>query len=232
MVGKHIGIGPDQAQATVIQIVGNRAIAQDVGGRQRVRGWGFFGPGPVVKLTAQRLIGLAAAGDGVNRVNRIGVPVAVEQLLRWPDDEADGEGVNIDEVLAGAAQKILVGHVAPANHSHGAVGNEQLVVHAVVNPFPVAHRRQEARGRAQFSQTAKGVEQAYLHILVGRKREEQIVLAAGVEIVDQQPHAHAAIRGVAQRTQQPAPGFVVFEVVVLHVQRHLGAPRQLDAGVE
>ena len=31
-----------------------------------------------------------------------------------------------------------------------------------------------------------------------------------LEVVDQQPHAHAAISGIAQRAQQPASGFVVF----------------------
>ncbi len=77
-----------------------------------------------------------------------------------------------------------------------------------------------------------GFEQPHLHVHVGGQAEEQPVLAAGVQVVDQQAHAHAALGGVAQRAQEPAAGLVVGDVVILHVQRGLGAARQLHAGVQ
>jgi nucleotide-binding universal stress UspA family protein len=66
---------------------------------------------------------------------------------------------------------------------------------------------------------------------VGHRREaaEQLVLAARVEIVDQQADANAAPGRVAQLAQELQPDAVVLGVVVLDVERERSTPRQKSA---
>ena len=61
-----------------------------------------------------------------------------------------------------------------------------------------------------------------------RQTEQQRIGASGVQIVNQQAHAHAALGGIAQCAQQVAAGRVVVDHVVLHVERHLRTADQLD----
>ena len=91
------------------------------------------------------------------------------------------------------AQEILVGHVAPADHRHGAVGDEQLVVHAVVHA-PNRPPRRAKRADLAARTPAEGVEQAHLHVRVAARASNSSSVPVGVEVVDQQPHAHAAMR--------------------------------------
>ena len=80
--------------------------------------------------------------------------------------------------------------------------------------------------------TAKGIEQANLHIRMRGKRQKKPVVPVGVEVIQKQAHPYTTVGRVAQRAQQEPAGFVVFKVVVLHIQRHLGPSRQLQAGIQ
>src|SRR5213596_217265 len=61
---------------------------------------------------------------------------------------------------------------------------------------------------------------------------EQLVLARGVEVVDEHAHAHAARGRVAQLAQQQQADLVGSDQVVLQVQRLLCAADQRDARVQ
>ncbi len=61
---------------------------------------------------------------------------------------------------------------------------------------------------------------------------EVAVLARGVQIVDQQAHAHAAIRGAADVLEQVARRLVLPNDVVLDVERALGVIGERDQAVE
>jgi hypothetical protein len=76
------------------------------------------------------------------------------------------------------------------------------------------------------------VEEPYLDVRVRGKTGEERVGAGGVEVVHQQPHAHAAVGRIAQGTQQVAAGLVVLHKVVLHVDGALRAAREFDARVQ
>jgi hypothetical protein len=54
----------------------------------------------------------------------------------------------------------------------------------------------------------------------------------GIQVVDQQAHANAAARGVAQLAQKQCADLVVADQVVLRVDRALGAARDRDARIE
>ena len=111
------------------------------------------------------------------------------------------------KLLDGASRKVFVGDVAASHHGDRAVRDEQLVVHAMVEP-PEVGERGDKPGRQALPRAAKRIEQAHLDVRKRRQTRKHRVGARGVEIVDEQPHAHAAQRGVAQAShEQPAlPG--------------------------
>ncbi len=53
-----------------------------------------------------------------------------------------------------------------------------------------------------------------------------------VQVVNQQPHPHAARHSVAQLTQQGQPGTVGVQVVALAVKCALGGARQGEPGIQ
>ncbi len=76
------------------------------------------------------------------------------------------------------------------------------------------------------------IEQAHLDVRQGREGAEQLVLAGGVEIVDEQAHANAASGGIGERAQEAQADAVLLQLVVLDVERALGATRQRQARIE
>jgi hypothetical protein len=187
-------------------------------------------------VEALRVGGRADAwGEGLDdRHDRVGegaVPVAVEHLRQLAHDRPRRDHVHVDEVGLGAAHEVLVGQVAAAGHREAVVGDEQLVVHPEVDAAELVRRRDDA---AEGRPAARGQRVEQAHLDVGNRGEaaKQLVLAAGVEVVDEQADAHAAPRRVAQLAQELQADAVVGQLVVLGVERALGAPRQCQPGIE
>ena len=92
----------------------------------------------------------------------------------------------------------------------------------------------DADDAAEQRAAARGQRVEQPHLDVGDRGEaaEQLVLAAGVEVVDEQADAHAAPGGIAQLAQELQADAVVGQVVVLDVERALGPSRQRQPGVE
>jgi hypothetical protein len=76
------------------------------------------------------------------------------------------------------------------------------------------------------------VEQAQLHVWLRCELAQQRVLAGGVEVVQQQAHAHAPGSGIAQLAQKAQTDVVAVQLVVLRVDRAHRTAGQSDAGVE
>ena len=231
-IGEGAGLAPLQADLAGLEVFAERAVAEHVD-RRRVGGRRGR------KAGEQRIEGLLARhpvaerlADRFDREDDFAVPVAVEDLRHVLHDGAHHEGVHVDEVRLGAAQEVLVGDVAAADHRHHAVGDEHLVVHAVVEAAEVEERRRVAAGDAFRAGAAERIEQAHLDVRERRQAAQQRVRLGGVEVVDEQAQAHATHRGVAQRRHQQPPGRVVLELVVLHVERDARPLRQLQARVE
>jgi hypothetical protein len=104
-------------------------------------------------------------------------------------------------------------------------------VHAVVEPPDVAERCHKP-ARNALPRAAERVEQPHLDMLERREAREHRIGTGRVEIVDEQPHAHPAQRGIAQAAHEKTPGAIVLDQVVLHVERRPRAPDELDARVE
>jgi hypothetical protein len=79
---------------------------------------------------------------------------------------------------------------------------------------------------------AERVEQPHRDVGVSVERGQDGIEAGGVLVVQQEPHAHAAVGRPADRLEQQGPRHVVAPEVVLRVQRPLGRVGQEDAGRE
>ena len=188
----------------------------------------------LVEAGARRLGGARGQAPGHERSDGVdvrAVPVGVEHGREFAHHRARGEHVEIDEVRVRAAHEVLVGDVAPAGDREGVVRHEQLVVHAVVDAIELVHRPQQPRREAAAARGER-IEDAHLGVRGRGQAGVELVLARGVEIVDEQAHAHAARRGVAQLTQELLADIVVLHEVVLRIDRLLGTPDQRHTRAE
>jgi sulfur carrier protein ThiS len=128
-------------------------------------------------------------------------------------------------------QEVFVGQVAPADDGERAVGDQQLVVHAVIQAAVVPQRVEGPAERA-FAPAGERVVQANFDVRHRAQSEQQRVQADRVRVVDEQPHAHAALARVAQLAQQRAADAVVADQVGLHVDRRLRSAQQFEPRVE
>jgi hypothetical protein len=76
---------------------------------------------------------------------------------------------------------------------------------------------QEARGQALLP-GCKWIEKPDFDTRRRSQTEQQQFSLRRIKVVHQQAHAHTALPGIAQHAQQVAAGFIVLDVVVLHVQ--------------
>ena len=79
---------------------------------------------------------------------------------------------------------------------------------------------------------AERIEQPHLDVRECGQADEQRIAARRIEVVDEQPHAHAAQRGVTHVAQQESAGGVVLDQVILKIERVLRPARELDPRVQ
>ena len=141
------------------------------------------------------------AKDRADGIGLAAVPVRIEDRREARHDIADDKDVHVDKVAGRAPGKVFVGDVPTAHDGHRSVGDEELVVHPVVEPSEFPKRRRESACHA-LARTAKRIEEPHLDVGKGRKPAKHRVSAHRVQIVDQQPYAHAAQRCVAQAAHE------------------------------
>jgi hypothetical protein len=163
----------------------------------------------------------------LQRVDALAVPVGVEVAREFGDDGARHEQVEVDEVGLRAAQEVVVGQVAPARDGKGAVGDEELVVHALVEAAEVGGELPQGRQR-RIAPVGEGIEEPDLDPGIGGQTEQRFVESRGIEIVQKQPHANAARGRIAQRAQHQPAGGVVGDQVGLQIDGRSGAGDELD----
>ena len=159
------------------------------------------------------------------------VPVVVEGRRQLSHHRTRGQHVQIDEVVVRVAHEVFVADVAPTEDRQRVVGDQELVVHAMVVQLEVARRQQQTSRWRPLAQCQR-IEQSDLHVVVRAKVEQQILERRSVVVVQQQPHAHTARCRVAKRAQQRTAGMVWLPVVILQVNRTLGKLHQRHARVE
>ena len=231
LVGKRDRRAPDKPETSRIEVVAYRAVTEDIDRRHGDRHHLLAVVDQMVE-GAPRLFAICGfAEDGFHRIDLRAVPVIVEDAGELADDGTHDEYVHVDEVGRRAARKVFICDVASAHDGDRAVGDEELVVHPVIEPSEIADRRGVFAGDA-LSCAAKRIEQAYLDVRKRRQSAKHRVAACRVKVVHQQPHPHAAQCGVAQVAHQQAAGAIVLNQVVLDVERVASPAGKLDPGVE
>ena len=127
-----------------------------------------------------------------------------------------------------ARVEVRIADVASADDRLHAIDDERLVVHAPVEAMPFDEELAGLGECGPIAETER-VEQAHLDVRMRVERVEHAVLSADVEIVEQDAHAHAAIRSREDALRDEPAGRVVVEDVVLQVERMRGVVDQHDA---
>ena len=97
-----------------------------------------------------------------DRHDPFAVPETVEHVGGLPRDRSDAQDVKVAKVELGRKTEVLVADVAPADH-RPVVGDEQLVVHTVVEPFhAIEHLDHATRQRSR----SPSIEQPNLDVRV------------------------------------------------------------------
>ena len=107
-------------------------------------------------------------------------------------DRSHRDDVEVEEVGPLRMLVVLGADVATAGDGDRIVRDEQLVVHAPVDAIDVADRRQQTHREPRAS-VREGIEETHLDVGMRRVPGDALVLAAGVEVVDQQSDANAAL---------------------------------------
>ena len=225
-VGDHLGIRADEHQGAVAQFRGcGGESAQALGWlrdeRQRkCRRRRVESRAPLRQVASLR-------HDRVDRPGELAVPVGVERVRQAQHRISGREHVEVEEVAVFRAQEVLVADVAAAEDGEHVVGDEHLVVHAVVDATQLVERRKQLR-RPRAAKSHERIDEANLHPLEGRKVRQQSLRGIGVQVVDQDPHADASCRRVTERAKKHAARCVGVQDEGLQVEGPFRLPCQLD----
>ena len=169
--------------------------------------------------------------EGLDGDRPIGVPVRVEARRDLRHDRTRGEQAEVTVVVVGRDAEVDVADVATPDDRDLVVDRKDLVVHAVLQPSRAGHEFKIARERTPPA--SQRVEDANLDIRMARYRcDREVALAAKVEVVEEQTHPDAALRGPQKPLAEPATAAVPLPDVVLHVDAVLGDVRQHNARPE
>jgi hypothetical protein len=172
-------------------------------------------------------LGAHRPGHRSDGISVFTVPKGIERCRQLRHDGAGRDHVEIDEIVLGIAREVLVADVAAAGDGECIVGDEQLVVHPVIDAANVGCRREKASPRRESS-ARKRIEYPDFDIRVFAQMQEPPIFTHRIEIIHQNAHPHAAIRGQAHMIQQDPRGIVLVDDVVLNVERALGMVRERD----
>lgn len=85
---------------------------------------------------------------------------------------------------------------------------------------------------ANWLRAQQGIEQPYFDVRRGCQRQQQLIRARGVEVIDQQPHADSALRRLFEGAQEQPARAVVLDHVVLHIERVLGTTGKFQPRIQ
>ncbi len=75
--------------------------------------------------------------DQADGVGPARVPVIIKAVADLGQDLPGRHNIEIAEIQLGIKVKILIGDIATADNGHLAIGDQQLVVHAMVGAFKI-----------------------------------------------------------------------------------------------
>ena len=156
------------------------------------------------------------------------VPEFVEALLQRAYSRADCEHIVVGELGVGINLEVLVADVASAGQCHGLIGNQQLVVHPVIEPG-MMREVLDIPEQPHVAAIGPGVVNANLDVRHAGELKELFVATHRIGVIHEDAYADAARGGAFQSGPNGRAGLVPAEYVVLEIERLLGGINQLDA---
>ncbi len=177
------------------------------------------------RLQVRNAIRSGLAHDPVGRIRGVAVPIEIECPGDFARDAPRRHHIEVHEERPLAGAEILVADVATPHDRELRVRGEGLVVHPAVQPLEMGDvaERFEAAVRVRVVETN-------LDVGVRVENGEDRVQPLDAVVVEQHPHAHAALGGIPELLEQEEPGDVGMPDVVLHVERALRRAREHDPG--
>ncbi len=158
-------------------------------------------------------------------------PERIEVGGHRPRFRPGDQHVAVAEVVLAVPVVIVVLVVAATDHADRIVDDQQLVVHALVEPAEAA---QHAAGIVEVVQPglAEGrIVDPQLEVLVGAGQGAQdLQVGDRRQLVDQHPHLHPAARGGQQFVDDQPGAVILVEDVGLQVDAAGGTAQQVQAG--
>ena len=110
-------------------------------------------PGPA----ATRRRGRCRFGERGDRIGVLAVPEGIERGGQLRHDGSGADQVEVDEITVLVEREVLVADIAPAGDGKSVIGDEQLVVHPMIDPRNIRYRSQNAApdGRAAAGEGLK-----------------------------------------------------------------------------
>ena len=167
--------------------------------------------------------------QGLARNRQVVIPEFVKALLHGSDGCADCEYIVVGELGVGVDLEVLIADVASAGQGDGLVGNEQLVVHPVVESGMVGEILEVAK-QAHVATIGPRVVNANFDVGYAGEIEESFVAGHGVSVIYEDAYADAACGRALQSRPNSRAGLITSEYVVLKIERARGGINQLDAG--
>ncbi len=172
-------------------------------------------------------VGLAVAGERLDRQHNSAVPESVEDRLRLGGGRTDRHHVEVAEVVVVGGVEVVVADVAAADDRHPRVRDPRLVVHAARGAEETQQHFQSAPERVL--PRPRRVEHPYFDVLVAVEREVGGDAAVRGEVVEEESHAHAAVGCLQHLVGEEMPGQVALPDVVHEIEAAAGGARHQDS---
>lgn len=146
------------------------------------------------------------------------VPIDIEALRQLAYHRPDDREVDIAEFQFRAGLEILVTYVAASGHGNGVIADEELVVHPIVEPAGLEQVLDSAQ-EGEILPCDLRIEDANFDVRVCNERPYLGVAVDSELVIEQEPHAYAAVCGRQQRREQKLACGVLLQHEILDIER-------------
>ncbi len=125
----------------------------------------------------------------------------------------------------------MIADVTAADERHRVVGDQQFIVHSIVEPPRVESEVQLAQ-QPRVPSIIKWIENSHLDGRMAQKPQDLLIAGDRVTVIDEHANAHSAIRRAPKALGQHAAGFVAAKNIVLKIESSLSGIDQLHSELE
>ena len=151
----------------------------------------------------------------------------IENVGHIPHHGAYRGDIQVAKICLGVDRKVVIADIAPAHDGKAVIGNDDLVMHAVVYTVKVGHK---VEGNTPAMR--KRIEDSDLDIGVGIYCRNSLVAGALAHVIHQQTYPDAAVGGAHQAFSENTPRFVRLPDIDLQIKRFFSPINHSQASCE